>query len=207
MPRKQRPSPEFGATVTALMQQRGLTQNALATELGVYGSDVGRWRKGGGISIENVRLMAQFFGVDADMLEGLAGYGVSNTGGVASNLPEEHQAEAQEHAAFYRRLLEEKVPRAMWKPYRDAVEALSAPFAQSATSPEPTPLEGKRKTRANNQPRTGANAQENKNNKAAEEPVDLDLTSPNLIPARTSALLALPVAQIRQAPVPQKVAA
>jgi transcriptional regulator with XRE-family HTH domain len=65
----------FAEQLKRLMESRGLSQAALARELGVYDTNVKRWRSGTGIEIENVRKIADYFGVDREWLERLAGYG------------------------------------------------------------------------------------------------------------------------------------
>lgn len=77
MPENPKEQPTFASVLESLMAGRGLNQAALARGLGVWDANVGRWRKGGGIEIENVRKIADFFGVDRGHLEQLAGYGDS----------------------------------------------------------------------------------------------------------------------------------
>lgn len=74
LPETPETAPTFASALERLMTSRGLSQAALARGLGVWDANVGRWRRGGGIEIENVRKIAEFFGVDALPLEQLAGY-------------------------------------------------------------------------------------------------------------------------------------
>ncbi len=66
--------PTFAEAFEQLRQARGLKPADIARELDVYPGEVSRWRRGGGISITNVRKVAEFFGADRNWLEGLAGY-------------------------------------------------------------------------------------------------------------------------------------
>jgi transcriptional regulator with XRE-family HTH domain len=69
------PSPAtFAQVLQGLMTARGLTQAKLAEALGVWDGNIRRWRTGGGIEIENVWKLADFFGVDRNYMARLAGY-------------------------------------------------------------------------------------------------------------------------------------
>ncbi len=75
MPDEPARQPTFAEFFENLRLARGLNQAQLARELGVWDGNVGRWRKGQGIEIENVRKIADWAGVDRSYLERLAGYG------------------------------------------------------------------------------------------------------------------------------------
>lgn len=73
------PAPStFAEFFERLRLGRGWTPAEVARRLDVYPTEVSRWRRGrGGISIRNVRKVADLFGVDRAELERLAGYGDS----------------------------------------------------------------------------------------------------------------------------------
>lgn len=78
MPRRAAiPSPAFAERLNRLMAARDLRQKDVADAVGAYSGDVGRWRSGGGISIQGVRALASFFGEPRAEWEQLAGYGDS----------------------------------------------------------------------------------------------------------------------------------
>lgn len=64
----------FAQVLQGLMTARGLSQAKLAEALGVWDGNVRRWRTGGGIEIENVWKIADYFGVDRNYMARLAGY-------------------------------------------------------------------------------------------------------------------------------------
>lgn len=73
---------ETGTTFAAVFEQlrraRGLSPAGLARKLDVQSGQVSRWRHGQGVpSIQNIANIAKLFGVDAAMLEELAGYRAS----------------------------------------------------------------------------------------------------------------------------------
>jgi transcriptional regulator with XRE-family HTH domain len=73
MPRN--PSPAFSVVLDKLMDARGLHNAALARELDVSPTQVSRWRRGLEIpSIGRIESIANYFGVDRDFLERLAGW-------------------------------------------------------------------------------------------------------------------------------------
>lgn len=85
----------FAQALEELMKARGLSQAALSRRTGFYEANIGRWRRGGGIEIDNVRKLADFFGVDRTDLERLAGYGDSaSTSANASDPPVDPQLSA-----------------------------------------------------------------------------------------------------------------
>lgn len=67
--------PTFAEAFERLRTGRGWSPAEVARQLDVYPTEVSRWRRGlGGISIRNVRKVADVFGVDRAELERLAGY-------------------------------------------------------------------------------------------------------------------------------------
>ena len=64
----------FAEVFDQLVRTSGLSAAEIARRLDVYSGQVSHWRRGGGISIANVRHVADLFGVDRAQLEELAGY-------------------------------------------------------------------------------------------------------------------------------------
>lgn len=117
----------FGQLLERLMQGRGLNQAQLARELGTWDGNIRRWRNGSGIEIDNVRRIADFFGVDRGTLERLAGYGDSQD----SIAKDRVDAEREAWGAWYQHLIDSRVPRRMWEAYTRACEALADVFSST----------------------------------------------------------------------------
>jgi hypothetical protein len=64
----------FGEAFDRLVRDSGLSAAEIARRLDVYSGQVSHWRRGGGITVLNVRKIADLFGVDRAQLEALAGY-------------------------------------------------------------------------------------------------------------------------------------
>lgn len=126
------PTP-FSAWLDAAMARRGIRQADLARELGLSQSTVSRWRQGGGIDLGSIERLARYFGVARETLERLTLADAStHDSAEATPLDPELEAERAEYRAFWEQMLRH-VPRPLWKSYRDAVEAVSAPFRLTAT--------------------------------------------------------------------------
>ena len=69
------PDPQLGEVIDECLRRHQMRPADLARRLDVYSGEVSRWRRGGGISIGNVRKIADLFGLDRSRLEALAGYG------------------------------------------------------------------------------------------------------------------------------------
>lgn len=67
-------SQTFSDVFDQLVRDSGLSAAEIARRLDVYPGQVSHWRRGGGISVANVRRVADLFGVDRAQLEVLAGY-------------------------------------------------------------------------------------------------------------------------------------
>jgi transcriptional regulator with XRE-family HTH domain len=117
----------FATTFERLREARGWSPAEVARRLGVYPTEVSRWRHGrGGISIRNVRKVADLFGVDRAKLEQLAGYGDSHLADTADTV----EVERSMWHAVYDELIEKEVPRSMWQTYIEACQALARGFRQ-----------------------------------------------------------------------------
>jgi transcriptional regulator with XRE-family HTH domain len=125
------------------MQQSGFTQAHVAEQLGVWDSLVSRWRKGGGINVENVRKLADLFGVDRNDLERLAGY---SDNPLSSEETSKTEIDLERHLwrTRYDALMENKVPKWAWRAYMEACEALADAYTQlragELSTPEQDPL-------------------------------------------------------------------
>lgn len=117
--------PSFADTFEQLRIARGWSPAEVARRLGVYATEVSRWRHGGGISIKNVRKVADLFGVDSKWLERLAGYDDSHSDPALDTLKDEHRI----WQARYQHLLDVKVPPKLWDAYLTACEALADVFS------------------------------------------------------------------------------
>ncbi len=125
----------FAEAFERLRLARGWSPAEVARQLGVYPTEVSRWRRGrGGISIRNVRKVADLFGVDRASLEELAGYA-----SVPRTTETETDVERQQWGTWYQHLIENKIPRSMWAAYTRACDALADVFKLALPpSPEPT---------------------------------------------------------------------
>ena len=114
----------FARWLNATMQSRGLSQAAVARDLGVADAQVSRWRRGQVTpSMRYLHQLATTFDVPRARLEYMAGY-------PADAPPEETDpavdAELDALAAHFRELLETRVPAELWRTYADACDALAA---------------------------------------------------------------------------------
>lgn len=126
----------FAEAFERLRLARGWSPAEVARQLGVYPTEVSRWRRGrGGISIRNVRKVADLFGVDPATLEVLAGYASAASGTT------EVDAERQQWGTWYQHLIENKIPRSMWSAYTRACDALADVFKLALPPQDETPLD------------------------------------------------------------------
>lgn len=119
------PAPTFAEVFEQLRQDRGWSPAEVARRLGVYPTEVSRWRHGrGGISITNVRKVADLFGVDRTTMERLAGYGDSNVNDTLATV----DAERQSWGAWFQHLMDTQIPRSTWTAYTKACLAMAEVF-------------------------------------------------------------------------------
>ncbi len=124
----------FAAWLEATMQRQGLSQAGLAREVGVADAQVSRWRRGRVIpTVRSLQRIADTFGVPRATLDSLAGY---PTGERPGDAPAEGgdpvlQAELQVYQAWYRQLLEQQVPRSLWRVYAESCAALAQALSAS----------------------------------------------------------------------------
>lgn len=127
------PNPAFAEAFERLRKGRGWTPAEVARQLDVYPTEVSRWRRGLGISIKNVRKIADLFEVDRAWLEELAGYPES---GPKRDLDGDLKALLSTMGVAV-----QGVPRRLWPTFLAASTALadalssSAPVSDPATTP------------------------------------------------------------------------
>ena len=116
------------------MQQRGWSQAQLARSVGVADTQVSRWRRGQVVpTLAYLQRLADTFGVERVALDRLVGLPVAEAGpggGEASEPATE--AELQAHLARLREVLQERLPRPMWRSYVEACVALADGLSASA---------------------------------------------------------------------------
>jgi transcriptional regulator with XRE-family HTH domain len=119
----------FARWLNATMQTRGLSQAAVARNLGVADAQVSRWRRGQVIpSVRYLQQLATTFDVPRARLEQMAGYPTEET---VEGIDPAVDAELDALSARFRALLERDVPPDLWQTYADACEALAARLADS----------------------------------------------------------------------------
>lgn len=115
--------PPFARWLDATMQQRGLSQAALAREVGVADAQVSRWRRGHVTpSVRYLQRLASTFDVPRANLEQMAGY---PGGESATEIDPRRAAEMESYQARLRQLMEQRLPPELWPAYIDACEALA----------------------------------------------------------------------------------
>ena len=124
----------FAHWLNLTMERRGLSQADLAREVGVADAQVTRVRSGRVIpTVRSLQRIADTFGVPRATLDSLAGYPTAER---PEGAPEEGgdpalQAELQVYQAWYRQLLEQQVPRSLWRVYAESCAALAQALSAS----------------------------------------------------------------------------
>jgi transcriptional regulator with XRE-family HTH domain len=122
----------FANWLNATMQSRGLTQAQLARVVGVADTQVSRWRRGQVVpSVHYLQRIADTLEVPRVDLDRLAGYPVTDAAEASPSDDPQLQAELQAYEAEFRRLLQSRVPRELWRAYVEACAALAASMGQS----------------------------------------------------------------------------
>ena len=104
------------------MHSRGLTQAQLARSVGVADTQVSRWRRGQVVpTVMYLQRLADTFGVPRVTLDQLVGLPVAQAPGTDPEL----EAELHAHQARLREVMEQRLPREMWRPYIEACVALA----------------------------------------------------------------------------------
>jgi transcriptional regulator with XRE-family HTH domain len=123
-------SRRFAGWLEASMRSRGFTQAQLARSVGVADTQVSRWRRGQVVpTLQYLQRLADTFGVERIALDELLGLPVAQLR--ATSNPEQ-EAELQAYQARLREVMEEKLPRSMWRAYVEACVALADGLGSSA---------------------------------------------------------------------------
>jgi transcriptional regulator with XRE-family HTH domain len=128
-------TPRFAGWLEASMRSRGLTQAQLARSVGVADTQISRWRRGQVVpTLQYLQRLADTFGVERITLDQLVGLPVAQArlGGEPGKDPET-EAELQAHQARLRQVMQERLPRSMWRAYIEACVALADGLGASAT--------------------------------------------------------------------------
>jgi len=128
-------SERFAGWLQASMHSRGLTQAQLARSVGVADTQISRWRRGQVVpTVQYLQRLADAFGVERITLDELVGLpiGQAREGG-APQLDPEVEAELQAHQARLRQVLQNRLPRSMWRAYVEACVALADGLRSSTT--------------------------------------------------------------------------
>src|ERR1700716_642684 len=114
------------------MYHRGLTQAQLARSLGVADTQLSRWRRGQVVpTVQYLQRLADTFGIERITLDQLPGLPVAQARHEGGGEPE-LEAELQAHQARLRKVMETRLPRAMWRAYIEACVALADGLGASA---------------------------------------------------------------------------
>jgi transcriptional regulator with XRE-family HTH domain len=124
----------FGPWLDATMRARGLSQAAVAREIGVADAQVSRWRRGMVTpSMRYLQRIAEAFEVPRAGLERMVGYPRSEGGSdpERKELDPEREAEIQALQARLRDILEQQLPPSLWPVYGEAFQVLAVELRDS----------------------------------------------------------------------------
>src|SRR5207237_7901593 len=116
------------------MRSRGLTQAQLARSVGVADTQISRWRRGQVVpTLQYLQRLADTFGVERITLDQLVGLPVAQAlPGSEHGRDPETDAELQAHQARLRQVMQDRLPRGMWRAYIEACVALADGLGASA---------------------------------------------------------------------------
>jgi transcriptional regulator with XRE-family HTH domain len=127
-------SDRFAAWLNLLMERKGLSQAELARTIGVADAQVSRWRRGQVVpTVRSLQRIADTFAVPRGTLDHLAGY---PTGDLPRQETEAErdpllESELRMYQVWYGQLLEQQVPRSLWRIYTEECAALARVLALS----------------------------------------------------------------------------
>src|SRR5437868_13226997 len=113
-------SERFAGWLQASMHSRGLTQAQLARSVGVADTQISRWRRGQVVpTLQYLQRLADAFGVERITLDQLVGLPVAQArqGEGTQSADPEREAELQAHQARLREVMQDRLPRSMWRAY------------------------------------------------------------------------------------------
>jgi transcriptional regulator with XRE-family HTH domain len=125
---------QFGPWLDATMRARGLSQAAVAREIGVADAQVSRWRRGTVTpSMRYLQRIADAFEVPRAGLEHMVGYPMPEGGSdpERKELDLEREAEIQALQARLRDVLKQQLPPSLWRIYGEACQALAVELRAS----------------------------------------------------------------------------
>lgn len=126
-------SQRFAGWLQASMRSHGLTQAQLARSVGVADTQISRWRRGQVVpTVQYLQRLADAFGVERVTLDQLVGLPVAQTREGHPRDPE-LEAELQAHQARLRQVMQNRLPRSMWRAYVEACVALADGLRSSTT--------------------------------------------------------------------------
>ncbi len=128
------PDKPFAIWLNATMHARGLSQAAVARQVGVADAQVSRWRRGNVTpSVRYLRRIASTFDVPQATLEQMAGFASSEVGEGEEqwSVDPESEAEIQALQVRLRDIMEHKLPRSLWRTYGEACESFAVELAAS----------------------------------------------------------------------------
>jgi transcriptional regulator with XRE-family HTH domain len=126
-------SQRFAGWLQASMRSHGLTQAQLARSVGVADTQISRWRRGQVVpTVQYLQRLADAFGVERVTLDQLVGLPVAQAREGQPRDPE-LEAELQAHQARLRQVMQNRLPRSMWRAYVEACVALAEGLRSSTT--------------------------------------------------------------------------
>src|SRR5690349_20005837 len=127
------PGNRFSGWLQASMRSHGLSQAQLARSVGVADTQVSRWRRGQVVpSVQYLQHLADTFGVQRVTLDELVGLPVAQARQGQDTESPELEAELQAHQARLRQVMQNRLPRMMWRAYVEACVALAERLGTSA---------------------------------------------------------------------------
>ena len=119
---------QFAAWLNLLMERQGLSQAELARTIGVADAQVSRWRRGQVVpTVRSLQRIADTFAVPRGTLDHLAGYPTGELPGPEADNARDPllASELRLYQVWYGQLLEQQVPRSLWRVYTEECAALA----------------------------------------------------------------------------------
>jgi transcriptional regulator with XRE-family HTH domain len=126
------PGTRFAGWLQSSMLTRGFTQAQLARSVGVADTQISRWRRGQVVpTLQYLQRLADTFGVERATLDRLVGLPVAQA--PDGSTEPEVEAELQAYQARLRQVMQQRLPRSMWRAYVEACAALADGLGASAS--------------------------------------------------------------------------
>ena len=123
---------QFAAWLNLLMERQGLSQAELARTIGVADAQVSRWRRGQVVpTVRSLQRIADTFAVPRGTLDHQAGYTTREQSGPEADDARDPllASELRLYQVWYGQLLEQQVPRSLWRVYTEECAALARALA------------------------------------------------------------------------------